>query len=348
MSAADTERVFDGRSVLGPYIQPEAYAAYAEGSYLETQGNWVAAEQAYRRALRHDPDNASIWTRLGVLACRRDSERALEAFRSALATPGYAPAWAERARCLHQHGQTRPALESALRAVLLSPKDASANLLLVQIYREQGQVAQAQAWLLAWTLYSPEVASHWADVQREAALSGDGALAKSARAQLERRREHAEVNAPDASSPPVDAATPAVNSSHMDRTDSVRAALSAGDLAAAQTAATVSAVPALDVALIASSLGRPELALAQAQLILAAAPEDGDALIVALSAAALGNNERELAALLRLAVGAKPPRPELAKLVLDLLDWQVGDEAVEVWKQAYRAAQAAAPAPPPR
>jgi tetratricopeptide (TPR) repeat protein len=342
MSSRDTERVFDGHAVLGPYIEAEAYAAYAEGSYQEKQGHTAAAEQAYRRALREDPDNAGIWTRLGVIACPGDLRRALEAFEHALAIPGYAPAWAERASCLHQHGQTKPALESALRAVMLSPKDPGANLLLVQIYREQGQLAAARAWLLAWTLYSPEVASRWADVQREAALSGDVALARSARAELEARRRQADVPEPSANAVSAGAASAAAATRAAP--ESVVAAIWAGDLARARVAAAERSVSALDLALIAAALGKPELALAQAELIVTAAPDDGEALIAALGASALANDEPALARLLRQARGVKPARPAVADLMTSLLRWRVGDEAAESWNTAYRDSRAA-PAP---
>ncbi|HVZ32007.1 MAG TPA: hypothetical protein VG963_06260, partial [Polyangiaceae bacterium] len=99
-SGHGTERVFDGHTVSGRYIQPEAYAAYTEGVVREEHGDLAGAEQAYRQALLHDGQSPEILTRLGVLACRQSVPRALRLFDRADAREPYAPAWTARARCL--------------------------------------------------------------------------------------------------------------------------------------------------------------------------------------------------------------------------------------------------------
>src|SRR5688572_25585837 len=81
-STQSTERVFHGHVVVGPYVEPEAYAAFAEGMYLEQHGHWDEAARAYRRARAFDPDSPGIATRLGAIACRTSLEAALEEFQT--------------------------------------------------------------------------------------------------------------------------------------------------------------------------------------------------------------------------------------------------------------------------
>jgi len=66
-AAQTTERVFHGEVVVGTYIEPEAYAAFAEGVYLEQRGDYGAAANAYRRAQARDSDSPGIAARLGAV-----------------------------------------------------------------------------------------------------------------------------------------------------------------------------------------------------------------------------------------------------------------------------------------
>jgi Tfp pilus assembly protein PilF len=337
-TSQSTQRVFNGRTVQGPFIAPEAYAAYAEASYLESRAEWPEAEQAYRRALEHDPDSAGIWTRLGAILCRRDLGRALDAFEVAVASPEYAPAWAERARCLHQHGQLERALESAERAVSLAPSGARANLLITEIYRKQGHLEQARSWLFAWLLSSGEAGSHWPAVYEHALLLGDKALANLALERLERRAEQSDSEWSSVFSTGRPRA-----SSRTRIAPSVLAAVIGGDLAGARVAASAAGVSALELVLIAASRGQPGLALAQAQLILAADPANGDALAAALMASALANDEPGLARLLGQSHDPRALlRPEVAAMVTQLLRWRVGDQIADAWNSAYQGARASA------
>lgn len=175
-STQTTQRVFDGHLVVGPYIEPEAYAAFAEGVYLEARGEWEAAASAYRRARSRDPDSPGIAARLGAIACRTSLEAALDEFQTSGIARDYAPAWAERARCLIAHRDPTRALESARRAVMLDPNNPDANLSIAQIHREQGQPDTARAWLFAWALGDPEAAAHRDAIEQQARLLGDEAL----------------------------------------------------------------------------------------------------------------------------------------------------------------------------
>lgn len=180
-----TQRVYHGRLVAGPYVEPEAYAAFAEGVYLEARGDWDGARSAYRRARSRDPDSPGIAARLGALACRTSLEAALEELETDGIARDYAPAWAERARCLLAHRDPARALEAAYRAVMLEPGNPEANLAIAQIHREQGRPELARAWLFAWLLDDPDAAAHRDALGEQATLLGDASLARLV---AERRR----------------------------------------------------------------------------------------------------------------------------------------------------------------
>jgi len=324
-----TERVFDGRTVTGPYIEPSTYAAYADGAYLEARGEWKGAEEAYRRALEDDPESPAIWTRLGVILCRSDFAHALEAFRMATEQSGYAPAWAARARCLHGHQASAEALESAKTAITLDPTSADANLLIAEIYREQARPASSRAWLFAWLLLDPEALSHWKTLDRQAKLLADPALALLLRSELERQaRTGSELGAAalETHSP---AALPGVHAE-------LEAAIARGDLSSARLAASSTELSELDLAQLALQLGQLSIATSQAELILKADPENTDAWVIALCAAALGADEEAVRALLQRMTSSQLPTTDLAKRFTELLGWWIDDAAAADWAEVYR------------
>jgi len=326
-----TERVFDGRTISGPYIEPGAYAAYADGAYLEARGEWKAAEDAYRRALKQDPDSPSIWTRIGTIQCRTDVARALKAFRVATEHSSHGPAWAARARCLHGHGRSAEALEAAQVAIGFDPRNADANLLIADIYREQARPASSRAWLFAWLLLDPNAVSHWKALDERAKALGDPALSLLIRSALEQGAEQgAEHSAAALSALSPPRPEPGL---HPD----LEAAVTRGDLPSARAAAQEVGLSAIDLALFALQLGNPALAASQAELVLLANPESADAWIVALSAAAVSSDEETFARLLAHAGAAQLPTIELAQRIADLLRWWVNDTAAAEWTEAYRA-----------
>lgn len=331
-STQGTQRVFAGQTVAGPYIEPQAYAAYAEGSYLEARGDWAGAERAYQRALARDPDSPGVWTRLGVIACRRDLEGALEQFQTDGVSKAYAPAWAERARCQREHGDALGALDSARRAILLDPDNAGANLLIADVYNAQDQPSRASAWLFAWMLRDPAAASHWRAVLQRGVLLKDRELEDLAQAQVSQRRE---TGPHDGS---FDTAT-----SEAAAWPDVAAALRTGDVSLARIKAGERGISMRALALLAIANGQPSVGLAQAELLLAAAPSDGNALVAALFASALLGDAAKFAALLRHEKRISLPEAELAEQMADLLRWYAGDAAAEKWLLAYERAKA-----PPR
>jgi hypothetical protein len=181
-STQTTQRVFHGEVVVGPYVEPEAYAAFAEGVYLEQRGDDDGALRAYRRAQALDADSPGIAARLGAIACRTDLDAALDEFQTSGIARDYAPAWAERALCLQRHGDSARALDAARRAVMLDPASAEANLLIAELHREAARPEQARAWLFAWALADPNAATHRREIEARARVLGDPALEALARA----------------------------------------------------------------------------------------------------------------------------------------------------------------------
>lgn len=301
-----TERVFAGRSEVGPYIEPEAYAAFAEGVYLEGHGEPERALRAFQRAQSIDPESPGVAARVGALLCRTDLAAALDALETSGFARDYAPAWSARARCLHQHGKSGDALDAARQAVRLDPHDPAANLLIARLLREGAEPGRASAWLFAWLLSDPGASAFWRAISEEAALSGDAALSELA---------------------------------HGRRPAAAREETAAGP-------AEPDPEPPLELALRAARRGRPALALEQAERSLAANPLDADALVVALYAAALLEDEAVLTRLLRGARAVAPPSAEVAPLLAELLGYRVGDEAAERWRAAtHRRPEAAPPIP---
>lgn len=196
-----TERVFDGHTVVGPYVEPEAYAAFADGVYREAHGDTAGALRSYRRAQASDSDSPAIAVRIASLTCSKDLDAALSELDTSGIGQSYAPAWLERARCLQRHGQSEQALAAVRRAVMLDPDAPDANLLAAQLLREQHATQAASAWLFAWLLADPRAAARRASIEAEAHALGDGALAELARSSESSTGEPDPVDASGAPAP---------------------------------------------------------------------------------------------------------------------------------------------------
>jgi hypothetical protein len=321
-SSRGTDRVFDGHTVQGRYIQPEAYAAYTEGVYREEHRDFAGAEQAYRRALLRDGQSPEILTRLGTLACRESAPRALRLFDRANALEPYAPAWTARARCLSGQKQATAALEAALHAVRLAPDAVEANLLVARLYRENAQPELARAWLFAWLLLEPALGADARDLQGETALLGDAQLSLLANEAIERHAEHTEGARPQRA---TGAPPPAL-----------LAAIRAAETQRARQLATEALVTPLELSLLATANAQPEFGLAQAELLLDANPRDSGALIAGLLAAAQLSDDQPLRRLLKKAQGDQVPPPGLARSLGEVLRARIDDEAARSWSQAYQ------------
>ncbi len=63
-SSRPVTRIVDGRTVVGRYIAPEAYAAYLRGVIEEESGHCDKALVAYQEAARFDGDDPEIQQRI--------------------------------------------------------------------------------------------------------------------------------------------------------------------------------------------------------------------------------------------------------------------------------------------
>lgn len=326
-----TQRIFDGRTVSGPYIEPEAYAAYTEGAYREARGEWDAAERAYRRALSSDPSSAGIRLRLAAIACRSDLKRGLDLLEELGNETDDPQVWLERARCHARHGDQLSARREGERAVQLAPRDAGANLLVSASYLAASEPDRARQWLFAWLLLEPELGSFDAELLRLTDALGDDVLGALARQALRRNPAALDRGVPLPS--PAESRARAMARG----TDRVPAeaisALQAGDLSAARDVAAQRKAPLLDVARWALQAGQPRLAVDQARALLDANPNDSDALVMALVAAHASGDEALFERLLRRAQ-ASTLEPSAVPLLEELLRVRVGTEAASSFRTA--------------
>lgn len=129
------DRRFHGKTVEGPFVSPEAYAAMTRGSVHETKGELEAAKRDYASATRDAPDLAEPWARLASVLCRL-GEDAGPAFRRGVSIdPSLATVWMERARCLLLQKRPADAASAANVALRLAPGDVQTSLLLHETLR---------------------------------------------------------------------------------------------------------------------------------------------------------------------------------------------------------------------
>jgi hypothetical protein len=173
---APVERAYSGNVVEGRYISPDAYASFLSGAIAEASGDLARASTAYAQALGLDEESVELWTRLADVKCRRDTRDAGadDAFRRALERdPGYARAWAAKARCLSARGDVAGARDAAQRAAQLDPEADGANAMLAV----QGPSdAATRERLVALTLTAGDAAVAWDALASWAEAHGDVVL----------------------------------------------------------------------------------------------------------------------------------------------------------------------------
>jgi len=328
-------RVVDGREVPGRFVDVPAYALYVRGVVLEERGDLAGAEDAYRRALQHDPRSAHILSRLGALACRHGWASAERAFQAAAEVdPHYELLWRMRARCALRQGRLQAAAQSAELAFRLDPDQPDATLLLARVREEQQRSDEAQRLLEALVVRSPDSLEAWQALRELVRTQPPGALFAYADRQVRRLLHREQPPTPRNSGPSAAA-----------RVDD---ALWAGRLSTARHLATSLGVSPGELALRAVLLGRAELAREQAELVLSADPTDGDAWVALVAAADLGGGEDDVErALRRLGARPIPPGPLGARLLGEVLDRRVGENAAEAWKAAQRGSSPPAAEPQP-
>lgn len=314
-----TERVVSGQLVRGRTVDEGAYSEYLSGVMLEAQGEWGAAYEAYRRAQSQDPGSAEIWTRLGVVSCRRGhAELAAEAFEDALDLDrGYAPAFLGLAECELRRGRPDAALEAGIRAVGFDPRSVPATVLVARVLEERGKTAEAISWLRGLVSYVPQDPRAWEALREFAIRASD--VADEARADRALARMHA-----------GEARTPAATE--------LDAALFANDLARARAVATDLRLPPAYVAVRAGALGKYELARQQAMLVWRADPNSTDAWIVLCVTDETSPGEPAS----RPSAPRRVASPLAARLFASLLAKRLGPQTAAAWVAAM------GPLPPAR
>jgi Tfp pilus assembly protein PilF len=314
-------RVADGETLEGRSIAPEAYAAYLRAIVLEERGDARGAIAELERALDEDPNSPEIVTRIARLLCIHGasadaSEEALGSFEDALALdPTYAPAWLGLAECRERRRELPGALDAARQAAEYDPSNSRATRAVARLLFALGRPAEAWTWLEALATLYPESREVELALLDEATRRHDGPRELRARRALaklgeldERTREHV--------------LDEAIGAEDLERARSLAVTLSIGPSALALRALDASA---------------PKLALAQAELVLAADPSDSDAWIAALAAADELGDEIRFSETVRL-LDPEPlaPSPKALAVLEKLVERRLGREAASALAEIRR------------
>ncbi len=110
-------------------------------------GRWSAAEVAYRQQLVAEPNNASLWHLLGVVALQQGAAAAAAEHmqRSVTLNPSVAEVHRNLALVYMTLGQLPAAAASLRQALELQPSYAEAHVNLADVLRQQGQLDAAVA-----------------------------------------------------------------------------------------------------------------------------------------------------------------------------------------------------------
>ncbi|MEW5764415.1 MAG: tetratricopeptide repeat protein [Acidobacteriota bacterium] len=128
-----------------PAASSEAW--FRKGLAAYAQGRREEAEACYRKSLQAAPGRPEVLNNLGVLCLEdRRLEEARGLFQEALGrAPAYGRARLNLAGALWGLGREAEALEEALRAAELDPKDLAAHLTLASFYLARGEKVEALA-----------------------------------------------------------------------------------------------------------------------------------------------------------------------------------------------------------
>ena len=182
-------RVVDGRVLVGPFVEPEAYAAFLRGAVAEDKGDMKTALASYREAASRGADDAEIWTRIGAIRCGtnpRDPE-ATAAFKRALALDAsFAPAWQARGECALARGEVAVAASSATTALASAPVDVASEALLARADAADAHAAEVRDRLIALTLVEGSSVAAWDALAAWGRGHGDAVLVARALASVAR------------------------------------------------------------------------------------------------------------------------------------------------------------------
>jgi len=163
------------------------------GSFFEGIGEYDEALRSYRRALSSEMEeeteigDSDVYYRIGIILQRQldppKPDRALTAFRMAVAADDFHDEWAELGAYLELaslllHKDPKGALEAAQFAVLLKPEHVIAHTTLgLALYDASGDLEMAEAELYKASLLDP--GSVWPWMHLGQVYYGDGDYARS-------------------------------------------------------------------------------------------------------------------------------------------------------------------------
>lgn len=158
------ERLVDGRSVMGRFVDERAYAYYARGLLLEHDGNLPYALESYQQAQAYDEASVEVSTRIASTLCQLHRTEAFSAFERARdLDASYAPLFTAWSRCYLLIGDKPRAMEAAEAAVSLDPRGVETNQQAVVVLLALGETARFRAWIRGLLAYPSldEVTLRW-------------------------------------------------------------------------------------------------------------------------------------------------------------------------------------------
>jgi len=159
----DVTRIMNEHVVVGPFIEPERYAAFLRGALAEEEGHLPQALRAYAEAAS-DARDPLVESRIGNVLCQMDPKdpRAQNAFTRALSTdPTFESAIEARARCAHRRGDDRAAWEDASQASTADPLAISPEILLSELEAVQTREEASRDRLVALSLLHGASTTAW-------------------------------------------------------------------------------------------------------------------------------------------------------------------------------------------
>lgn len=143
--------------------QPDAWGNLA---IVQTQQSHFAdAETSWLEASRYAPGDLKAWAGLGQLRERRhDFIGAIEAYTQIVRlAPGNPDAWAALAQVQMQNSQNHDAKASALHALALNEKNASALYLMSTFHGRKGEFAQSLSYIERALAVEPGIPNYWSN-----------------------------------------------------------------------------------------------------------------------------------------------------------------------------------------
>jgi len=163
---------------LAPHIaEPHSAMAY----FLEQVGDFEAARQSYKKAVRLAVQKGAVYNNYGAFLCRQGRlKEADRAFQQALEDKEYpytAEIYENAGLCAIKVPNIRLAEAYLIQAVQQNPKKVQALLELTHIYIQQGKLDNAKHRLAHYQHYAaPNARSVWLALQLANALSDRNAV----------------------------------------------------------------------------------------------------------------------------------------------------------------------------